>query len=456
MLAKSTKTTPANPSELGWTASEILKHQYQPSEILFDYMDNLEDYYKDYSDTIVDEVNSFSESIDNATTIVNALDSRVSTNEKNIATNTSNIETNKTNIATNEKNINTNASDIDTLEIANEVNKANIASNTSRIAKQEAKTISDYLTSEQLLAVNSGITATKTKTYDNMAESITTHETRLTQVEKDIASNTSNISANKTDIATNKANIATNKANIATNTKNIETLNANSSVNGSIDYKIKVAIDNLVNGAPEAYDTLKEIAEYIASDETNTASMLASIQKNTANIATNKSNIATNANNIATLDEEVVKSDLTNLNTDRIILSDEVGTKKIKSSTYKIATTFTASSNTELSTSKAINDYISANYETIENHTNDKNTIESNIATNEANITKNAANIATNTSDIETLKTSKQDTLIEGFGVAISEDNVISLDNVLVDGDTYKFGTLESNDGDTATYGSGV
>lgn len=35
-----------------------------------------------------------------------------------------------------------------------------------------------------------------------------------------------------------------------------------------VDSKISTAISNLIDGAPETYDTLKEIAEYIASDKT--------------------------------------------------------------------------------------------------------------------------------------------------------------------------------------------
>ncbi len=35
-----------------------------------------------------------------------------------------------------------------------------------------------------------------------------------------------------------------------------------------VDTKISTAISELINGAPETYDTLKEIADYIASDKT--------------------------------------------------------------------------------------------------------------------------------------------------------------------------------------------
>lgn len=45
-------------------------------------------------------------------------------------------------------------------------------------------------------------------------------------------------------------------------------LKGNSSVSGSVDQKVKSAIDALVNGADGAFDTLKEIADWIASDET--------------------------------------------------------------------------------------------------------------------------------------------------------------------------------------------
>jgi len=40
-------------------------------------------------------------------------------------------------------------------------------------------------------------------------------------------------------------------------------LNADENTKGSVDYKIKEAINAIVNGAPEAYDTLKELLDYI-------------------------------------------------------------------------------------------------------------------------------------------------------------------------------------------------
>lgn len=46
------------------------------------------------------------------------------------------------------------------------------------------------------------------------------------------------------------------------------------------------AVTNLIYGAPEALDTLKEIADWIESDETNSANLLASINANKSAIET--------------------------------------------------------------------------------------------------------------------------------------------------------------------------
>lgn len=46
----------------------------------------------------------------------------------------------------------------------------------------------------------------------------------------------------------------------------IATSLANMNSSTEVDKKINTAINNLINGAPETYDTLKEIADYIASD----------------------------------------------------------------------------------------------------------------------------------------------------------------------------------------------
>lgn len=79
--------------------------------------------------------------------------------------------------------------------------------------------------------------------------------------------------------------ITVNKATGATNATNAEKATKDSAGNTIITYyatkasfdELKSVIDTLINNAPEAYDTLKEIADYIASDSTGTTAMLASI-----------------------------------------------------------------------------------------------------------------------------------------------------------------------------------
>ena len=59
----------------------------------------------------------------------------------------------------------------------------------------------------------------------------------------------------------------------------INVLNGNASVTGSVDQKVATAVTNLVNGAPTAYDTLKEIADWIATSEADAADLVAKLNK---------------------------------------------------------------------------------------------------------------------------------------------------------------------------------
>lgn len=55
---------------------------------------------------------------------------------------------------------------------------------------------------------------------------------------------------------------------LSTRLASIATSLAGMNSSKEVDTKIKAAIDDLIGGAPETYDTLKEIADYIASDST--------------------------------------------------------------------------------------------------------------------------------------------------------------------------------------------
>ena len=84
------------------------------------------------------------------------------------------------------------------------------------------------------------------------------------------------------------------KSDIAANTASIETLNGTG--DGSVDKKVADAVAAIVNDAPEAYDTLKEISDWISGHENDASAMNSAIQ-------TNKTDIANLAKLVGTLPE---------------------------------------------------------------------------------------------------------------------------------------------------------
>ena len=98
------------------------------------------------------------------------------------------------------------------------------------------------------------------------------------------------------------------KAAVAALQSLIDILNSDSNVDGSVSKTVADAIARVVAGAPEDLDTLKEIADYIASDKTGAAQMAAAIsqlqtltEKHTSDIAGNASGVAENKAGVAAL-----------------------------------------------------------------------------------------------------------------------------------------------------------
>ena len=105
------------------------------------------------------------------------------------------------------------------------------------------------------------------------------------------------------------------KAAVAALQRLIDILNSDSNVDGSVKKTVADAIARVVAGAPEDLDTLKEIADYIASDKTGAAQMTAAISGlqtltekhtsdiagNAAGVAENKAGVAANASDITEL-----------------------------------------------------------------------------------------------------------------------------------------------------------
>ena len=82
----------------------------------------------------------------------------------------------------------------------------------------------------------------------------------------------------------------------------IAKLNGDDNVDGSVKKQVKDAINAVVDGAPETFDTLKEIADWIGSDESGTAELISEVAANKQAIADNKQAIADNK---AALDKDI-------------------------------------------------------------------------------------------------------------------------------------------------------
>lgn len=83
----------------------------------------------------------------------------------------------------------------------------------------------------------------------------------------------------------------------------ITTLNGDSSVTGSVAQQVAAAVAQIVADAPEAYDTLKEIADWISSHADSASAM-------NTQINTNKSDIAALVALIGTLPESAVSTNI--------------------------------------------------------------------------------------------------------------------------------------------------
>lgn len=73
---------------------------------------------------------------------------------------------------------------------------------------------------------------------------------------------------------------------IANNAAAIEVLNGEGE--GSVKKQVKDAVNAIVDGAPEALDTLKELADWIAEDETASAALIEKVNDNAVAISENK------------------------------------------------------------------------------------------------------------------------------------------------------------------------
>ena len=122
----------------------------------------------------------------------------------------------------------------------------------------------------------------------------------------------------KTAAGTNATNIANLTTKVTANEAHLTTLMGEDTVTGSIKNTVKDAVNKILGGAPEAYDTLKEVADWIQGDKTGAGAITsdvanlktrmgtaeATIKNHTTNIGTNTTNIQANTDAIAVLNGE--------------------------------------------------------------------------------------------------------------------------------------------------------
>ena len=90
------------------------------------------------------------------------------------------------------------------------------------------------------------------------------------------------------------------KSSVAANTAAISTLNGTGA--GSVKKAVSDAVASIVNGAPEAYDTLKEISDWISSHASDAAGMNSQITTNKEDISKLKTLIGTLPNTATSKD----------------------------------------------------------------------------------------------------------------------------------------------------------
>ena len=95
------------------------------------------------------------------------------------------------------------------------------------------------------------------------------------------------------------------KANIKANTDAITILNGDKTQDGSVKKQVADAVAQIVSDAPEAYNTLKEVSDWISSHTNSAATMNSQINTNKNDIADLKTSVESAETNIATLQTDV-------------------------------------------------------------------------------------------------------------------------------------------------------
>lgn len=109
-----------------------------------------------------------------------------------------------------------------------------------------------------------------TTTVEGLQQAITSLQKEVDDLETTVSTNTTNITTLRTDVNAAQADITTFKG--------------DETVEGSIEYKVNAAIAKMLEEAPEAFDTLKEIADWCSHHSQEVTQMQSDINTNKTNI----------------------------------------------------------------------------------------------------------------------------------------------------------------------------
>lgn len=210
------------------------------------------------------------------------------------------------------------ASDLNTVSTAVAANAKAIADHATEFTTYKG-TVSDNLSAlESRVSATATALATRVTTLEGTASS---HTNLLAGLRTDVDANATAVSNAVSDaayaLATAKQELETK---INTASASIAVLNSGSSVTGSVDYKVKTAIDAVVDGAPAAFDTLKEVATWISTETSGAAALAQRISDLESNkldaSAFNTFKDANTADVNAALDKKVNNSDFETFKSD--------------------------------------------------------------------------------------------------------------------------------------------
>lgn len=136
----------------------------------------------------------------------------------------------------------------------------------------------EFKTLRATLGANTNLTTSAKDTLVNAINEVNAKTSSAgAQIDDTTARTTTVYSSSKTNSVASAAGTAAAQALINDTTASATSVYSSTKTNSAITTAVNAAVTSLVNGAPAAYDTLKEIADYIASDQTGAANMTASI-----------------------------------------------------------------------------------------------------------------------------------------------------------------------------------